>query len=601
MKLPWSKDKEDSDDVWKKPKAIIDKIFEQTKTRRDKIDQYVEMYRGNIWKKEELESWDSEAVYNLFFTTISSIAPLITDSKPELSVTPREPYMERVGRAYTSALKYVWDVLDMQDVLHKWELWTLMQGSGILKVFYCPAAKEIQVEHENFRNFFIAPGYEDIRKAPFCGTRKQRPLSWVKENFPDVELKGTFKGFSEDDNKASTYKYADVEGMESEYLFVRVYEVWSRDSAIITDEDGKEIPEFPHGQLMYFTDSELLGVEEVIDKHGLPPYIKIDDYVNPGMFNGLGEGDISYELTKEINLQLQKIFSASRREKNWTVDSQSGIDAADVKKNIHKGGNVWFIDKGYNKQNPIFEEVPLDPLVKEVYELLSLIPDINEDATGVTEITKGMVGKKERQSAVEVSVLAEASNTRVRQKIRNLESGIKQFGYLIIKLMQQHDTEDRWIHTDDDNEKVYQKFNTSVAGIKNMIAPERLRDKIGEKTDENWIENFKKMVGQDVAKMYDQDEYLRMQDYIEFVDSYELGEPADPVYFSFELEVGTGSTLPMDKQSKANLMLKLGQMKFADAEAVLDTLQVPGYKKIIKRMNDQKEAAMKARQQGGSK
>ena len=34
-------------------------------------------------------------------------------------------------------------------------------------------------------------------------------------------------------------------------------------------------------------------------------------------------------------------------------------------------------------------------------------------------------------------------------------------------------------------------------------------------------------------------------------------------------------------------MLRLGQMKFADAEAVLEVLQIPGKDRIIKRLKEQ--------------
>jgi hypothetical protein len=51
----------------------------------------------------------------------------------------------------------------------------------------------------------------------------------------------------------------------------------------------------------------------------------------------------------------------------------------------------------------------------------------------------------------------------------------------------------------------------------------------------------------------------------------------------------------MDKQSLANLMLRLFQMKAVDAEAILEILQIPGKDKILQRIDKQREAAMKAK------
>jgi len=64
----------------------------------------------------------------------------------------------------------------------------------------------------------------------------------------------------------------------------------------------------------------------------------------------------------------------------------------------------------------------------------------------------------------------------------------------------------------------------------------------------------------------------------------------DEVYADFDLEVQTNSTLPMDRQSLANLMLRLFELKGVDAEALLEILRIPKGKEIVQRMTQQQQA-----------
>jgi hypothetical protein len=84
-----------------------------------------------------------------------------------------------------------------------------------------------------------------------------------------------------------------------------------------------------------------------------------------------------------------------------------------------------------------------------------------------------------------------------------------------------------------------------------------------------------------------------IEDYEQLIDA--IAE-TDEVYFDFNIEIQTNSTLPLDRQSLANLMLRLAEMKIVDAQAVLETLRVPGTDKILARLAEQRqreeEAAM---------
>ena len=76
----------------------------------------------------------------------------------------------------------------------------------------------------------------------------------------------------------------------------------------------------------------------------------------------------------------------------------------------------------------------------------------------------------------------------------------------------------------------------------------------------------------------------------------------DPIYFPFQVQIQSSSTLPKDQQSLANLYLKLGSIQVTpaspvDIEAILTALQVPDAQAIIARKEKEKQEMMKMKQQ----
>ena len=612
MKMPWKKEKDSSetkDESWKKEKEIIDKIFENTKERRDEMTRYLKAYAGKLWDKKQLSKHDSEIMYNLIFTNISAVAPLITDSKPITTVVPKEPYLERAGWAYTKALKYSWDKLDIQMLLYKGVIWSMVTGLGIFKIYFEPTLDEIggvTIDLVDPRDFFIAPGYDEIAKAPYCGTRTFKPITWIKEHYPDIELKEEAFWINDDKSEAcgeKAYKYAGVKGISQSAYFVQVYELWSRGNIPLMDEDGKPVKdkdgkqeyEYPNGKIEYFTENTYLGCMEAPDSHGLPPYVELVDYVNPGLFTPIGEADQIMGINKELNLQLQAIAGWTKRvsKKNWLVDTDSGLDVDMVKNTFNNGDNVYAFSRRFNSQNNPIVPIETGDINQDIFSFMNVLPQIAEDVSGVTDTTKGIAGKRERQSASELAILSEASNTRTRQRIRNLEWTIKRIAYILIRIMQEHYTEERSIYETKDDEVIYSRFGSSVESMDKKMRPDEELIEKAERATENykpeivepWFEKFLQFSREDLKNAgMDESEIQKVEDYARFSKAVSANEKLDPVYFPFDIEIQTNSTLPMDNQSRANVMMRLFSMKAIDIEALLETLQIPKYKQIIDRM-----------------
>lgn len=603
MKL-WKKKKKGKnsrDDECKKLREVVDGIFSATGDDRKKMTSYLNQFNGKIWpdakdefwpdgQGNELKPWNTKGFINMIFSTVESIAPMLTDSAPIPHLIPKFPFLENLAKAYNYGLRYSWDVLDMQMVTYKAVLDAMIMRVGIFKLYYDEdkgPLGDICVENVDPREFFIAPGYTTIWDAPFCGERGLKPLSWIRANFPDVKDIKAEQGTGMDQEQLDAFKYGDAMDYELDARFATVYQVWWKDEECYQqevaeeDEEGNKVvkhekgeKKFPNGKFLYFTKDKFLGEMASPFEHGLPPYVELHDYVRPHNFLGLGEGDQIEGLNRELNLQFQRIsdFTRQYHSPNYSIDVAALTEEGEhVKSTFHEGNQMYMYDSRINPQAIAPIEMPR--LQPEVFQSFAILQKIIEEISGVTDVSKGVASKKERQSASEVAVLAESSHTRTRQRVRNLEWSLKRVAYLLVRLMMQYYTKPRSIHWREGGNVAFGQLGNSKAMAEETIMNPQVAGKVrdyeenpeGQMPEPGDMEQYKK-------------EY---EDYKQFIEFF--GED-DPVYFDFDVEIQTNSTLPMDKQSLANVMLRLFQMAGVDRQATLETLQIPNAKEIAQRM-----------------
>lgn len=566
-----------------KLKNAVDRIFRDTDKQRDEMERHLKEFRGEWWNELELKNThDSKVFVNYIFSTVMSIAPLLTDNRPTWSIRARQPFMQKAFDLYSLCLEYLWDKIDMDRKVFLAVVDALVMKNGIFQVTFDPDAEvfgECRVDVVDPRVFFEAPGYDDIRENPFMGTRERKPLSWIRMHFPE-----TGKEVVSDDNDNKT-KWVEKDTNELHSDFATVYTVWSRDpeteSVYLEDEDGnrekdekgkdkkEDREKYPFGKITVFTGDTLLEEKPSPYRHNLPPYVKLYDYYDPHESIGMGEGEQIEQLNRSVNRNMQLLdkFMTLYEDPNWLVDETSGIDAESVKKDLPAGGNVWSYNSGVT-ENPV-KRLEMGTLSADLYNYTAMLPRIIEEVTGVTDITKGMAAKTERQTAAEVSTLIESSYTRTRQRVRNLEHAIKRVCYLLIDIMQQYYTEIRDFNIKTDQNVDFYQVSNQQPFMDQMMQPKP------------------NQAGQ--VNPQDEADYKKFREFIK-----ELGD-VDEVYADFDIEIQTNSTLPMDKQSLANLFLRLAQMQIVDPQAVIEQLRIPKGDEIIKRMEQRAQQQMAAK------
>jgi hypothetical protein len=597
--LKKGKDGSEESIKFKRLQTVVDKCFDDTKDQRDEMSRFLKRYKGEWWEKGALKDTDSTIVANLLFSTVMTIAPLITDNRPIWSIRSRKPYLQNYFDGLSLALEYLWDKLDMDAVTFKWILDALVMKVGIVKLYFDPEAEfggEHKVEVVDPRLFFVAPGYDDIWDAPLCGTRIRKPLSWIYSKYPENAKKVKP---DQDDEKFPD----DAETWELENKYATVYEVWLKDDqaedyfiridgdkeiSATKDDEGSEKrsrPKYPNGRIVVFTKETVLEDKPSAYQHSKPPYVALYDYIVPHSFIGMGEGDQIEELNKSYNRSLQLLdnYTRYRCDPPIFADTNCGVDIEDLKKQIPAGGGIFAANFAAMPQGKPILVGDIGNFDQAVLQYMTGLSKLVEEISGVTDITKGLTTKSQRQSATEISTLIESSYTRTRQRVRNFEWSVKRLLYIILCNSQQFYTEPREFSLGRDDKIDYYTVGSSNAQVAETIgtpkAPEQMEGMPQEEVDKN-----------------EQTE----KDYMRFVE--EFGD-VDPVYAEFDLEIQTNSTLPMDKQSLANLFLRLLEMAGGNPvtgmpmwEAALSALRIPRYKQIIQDMKDNFE---KSNQQPG--
>lgn len=559
-----------------KLRSVVRKVFNDPKNDkiRKEMDRFLEYFKGNFWSEDDANKpgkHDSEIFGNLIYSTCMTTAPLLTDNRPVWSVRAKEFFMQRQMDAYKPAVDYLWETEDVDFKVFKTVLDSLIMKMGIGKVFYDPDkgfGGDVSIGVVDPRTFVIAPGYDDPWDAPWCGTVTRRPLDWVWRRYPK------FRGKVKPDGADADSEWNNKEDCEVSTEFVKVYDIFMVDETLIDAEDDKGNPQtdekgrnlkkkkYPEGRVVVFVESldEPLDDREYPYSHGKAPYSVLYDGVIPHEFIGSGEVDQIETLVLEFNLALRKVANFVRRwvNPNFTAEAGCGITPEQWKRDAPGGGNLFLVNG--DKEPPT--AIEMKAMNSTALDFISALMKLVEEVSGVTDVTKGMVSKKQRQSAREIATILETSYTRTRQRVRNLERFLKRMLWLVLELMQQYYDEPRSWNLKTDSGVEYGTVNNTQefagAAIKPNFTPEN----------------------EDEQKEWDE----RQKDYELFLEKIKAFGETDKVHSAFDITIDTNSTLPMDKQSLANLFLKLFELKAIDEEALLETLRIPKYKEIIERL-----------------
>jgi hypothetical protein len=561
---------------------------EEYKQRRKEQDRFLKYYSGKYWPepKDDDQRKESEIFANLIFSTVMTIAPMLTDNKPIWSIRAKSMHFQPIANVYKAAGESVWNIEEMDAKIFKLVIDALVMKNGIAQVSFDPGRSirgEISIEVIDPRTYFQAPGFEDNWDAPLCGTKTRRSLWWIKKMYPDKWE--DVRPEENQDKKGLARAAATVtslltrrENHENMIAEADVFTVWMQDDTMVKDpgeknEKGKtkEKKKYPNGRMVVFTKDVVLEDKEYPYNHGKPPWVPLYDYILPHSAFGIGEVDQIEGLVLEYNLFLRRYAKHCRihSNKNWVIPDSLDVGAEEFKTRMANGDNAWVIPSGAEPPH----QIKTEPFDASTITFINGMPVIIQDVSGVTDTSKGMTSKKQRQSAHEITALLETSYTRTRQRVRNLEATIKRIFTLVVELMQQfYDKPREFSLRNGNNENEWYDIQNTKEYAERTMKPEREPGQ-GE-TDE--------------------EEMLLKQQWEDYTELMKAIADENHVQFGFEIDIETNSTLPLDKQALANMGLQLAQLGHIDTLSLLELLHLPNPERIVKRL---KENAAAARQE----
>ena len=408
-----------------------------------KWQEYMSAYEGTYFKNESRPDYKSNQVSNLVFSTIEAIRPIMTDNNPKFIAVPTSPEGQEFSTDVQMALDFEWEREKLATKLPAQLIPMLVYGTAVWFVQW--NGKEGEYGNINIKpidpfNIFPDPLAENIDNSEYIVYATYKNANQLKQMFP---------------NKASAIEGSRInmselvanrdENDSQEENQVLVLEMWCRDWTTM-DENVKDeqVLKYPKGRVI--TCLPELGI--ILDdkknpyKDGKFPFVLMKNYDVPFKFWGVGEVEQILSPQIYINELTNQIIDNAKSTANmqWIIDKNSGIGQGKL---TNRPGLV--IRK--NPGSEVRRDTP-PPMPTYVRETIDVMKADIQDISGVLDSLKG-----EKQTGVvaasAILALQEASQSRIRLKIKIMESNLTELANMVYSRMQQFWKLDRWVRVTD--------------------------------------------------------------------------------------------------------------------------------------------------------
>ena len=563
-------------------KAIMAK-FHQWKRVRDQASKnwinYYKLFRGQQWNTKR-PSWKTSEIINLIWQTIQSQVPLQTDARPKFTFLAQEPQdvpfaeiLERISDAEWD--KYNWMMVVQEVILDGY-----VTGSGISSMNYDPSLRygvgaPVYVSEEPLY-CYPDPECNDINDEKSDGFFKAYPMPTdkLKQKYPkrasliksDVQTDKIRKdkydltrAYLTEHNSTSMQMpevtYANDENADYSIPKTLVFEAYLKPKDVEEFAEQNEAGEklytvrkkYPNGRYVCIANGMILHDGSMPYEDGLIPFSKYVNYVDPRQFWGISEveqlASPQIIINKIMSYTIDTLLYCSNP--IWIVDNNADVDTDNLN-NIP--GSV--VEKSAGSEVRREAGASLNPGFLQVIDRLF---GWFNDVAGVGEFSQGKAeGGVTAASAIEQ--LINASRTRIRQRMRNLD------GYLVTAGRQ-------WMNRVLENYTVPRVYRmTNQDGT-----PYFLKFHVDNVETENGVKK------QATVHTYNESGETEVK---QLILSGEL-----------DVKVQAGSDLPFEAADKERKALALFDREIIDAEEVLNQLQYPNREKILMRLNERQQLA----------
>jgi hypothetical protein len=573
----------------KKVLKLVNKLFERAKKHRARYDgkwlDFYKMFRGKQWK-EQRPSFRHTEVINMVFRAIQSEVPIMTDTRPKIEFLPQEPQDRELSQILNEICDSDWQTNNWLDVLTENIYDSHFYGASLGSVELDPesdsALPKIRFQSEDVFHCYPDPNARDVNKrSRFFIHAEPTDLEQIRREYPEKgkHVKADLLDIATSDRtelgevrfKSPTDNKTIVEGQSGYDLGEQdkclKITTWLIDDDYDEEEkqtqqlDGSYTSEFvqkakyPKGRKICTAGGVVLHDGPNPYDDGLFPCARLLNYILPREFWGISEVEQLESPQRIFNKLVSFALDVLTLMGNpvWIVSNDSGIDTDNL---TNRPGLV--IEPNPNSTVRREEGVQLQPYV---LQLIDRMEQWFNKTSGDQDISSG-VKPEGITAASAIQSLQEAAQTRIRQKMKNVDSYLQNIGQLYLSRVFQFYTTPRIIRlTNNQNAQKYFKFSveTNENGEKQVRVRNYVQDNSG---------TFKE----------------------------DLNEKIYPVKGLFDVKVSTGSSLPFAKQEKFAVAKTLYELGVIDEEALLKDADYPNWESVLSRVQEKKarEAAMQA-------
>ena len=409
----------------------------------DKWKEYMSAYKGTYFQNKNLPDYKSNEISNHVFSTIETIRPIMTDNNPKFLAVPSTPQGMEFSADVQTALDYEWDREKMSLKLPAQLIPMLVYGNAVWFVQWDGKDGEygnISIKPVDPFNIFPDPLAESVDNSEFLVYATYRNANQIKQQFPEKAsaIEGSRITMSELVAERDNNDTQDANQ-------VLILEMWCRDWVTMDETvEGKKQLKYPKGRVITCLPELgiLLSDKKNPYKDGKFPFVLMKNYDVPFKFWGVGEVEQILSPQIYINELTNQIIDNAKSTANmqWIIDKNSGIGQGKL---TNRPGLVIRKTPGSEVRRDTPPAMP--SYVREQIEVLK--KDI-QDISGVFDSLKG-----EQQGSVTAAsailALQEASQARIRLKIKLMEASLSELAQIVYSRMQQFWKLDRWVRVTD--------------------------------------------------------------------------------------------------------------------------------------------------------
>lgn len=571
----------------KKAIKLVDQLFQKSKNARKSYDEKwldnYRMFRGKQWK-DARPSFRHSEVINLIFRAIQSEVPVLTDAMPKLEFVPSEPTDFEIANILNDVVASDWDRFNWSYKITECLYDSHIYGNGFGYVGY---DKELDLGMGGICFKSADPFYQYPDPSAFdvnenCAhyiEAEPVPIEKVKAKYKDVAqyLKPDLQDISKKDKQSSeqvrykspTDNRTVLEGSSAfdldahnEALEITCY---LKDQDVV-EEEMKEIdPNTQEEKISYITKLKYPNGRKIVTVSGVLcedgpiefddnkfPYIKLDNYILPREFWSMSEVEQLESPQKIFNKLISFALDVLTLMGNpiWIVDTSSGVDVDNL---FNRPGLI--VEKEPNSEVRREEGVQLQPYVLQMIDRMKSWFD---DISGSNDVSRG-VRPEGVTAASAIEALQSAANTRLRQKSRNLDAFMQNFGQMYLSRVFQYYSAPRVFRiTNNQQVTKYFKFHVDTDIEGNKIAR---------------VQQYQ--AGEDGKYFLSPETQYSLQN-------------------RFDVKISTGSSLPFEKSRVEQQTFNLYDRGIIDSEEVMKNIKYPNAEQVIKRMAEKaaQQAAM---------